>query len=85
MTYEEFHNLLRGLLTKREIAVIQECAFQNYEDAHNHRPKRKEQKQMAYSFIIDFLRNMDITECVRYLKPIGIPLLVAIRLWEGLE
>lgn len=85
MTYKEFHNVLKGMLTEEQIKVIQEFAFQNYEDAHDSRPKRKEQKQIAYGFIIDFIRDMEITECVGCLKPLGIPLLVAIKLWEGLE
>ena len=85
MTYKEFHDILKGLLTEEQITIIQEFAFKNYEDAHGSRPTRKEQKQLAYDFAIDFIHDMDITECVRYLKPLGIPLLVAIKLWEGLE
>ncbi len=85
MTYREFHDMLKGLLTEEQITIIQEFAFQNYEDAHGSRPKRKGQKQLAYNFAIDFIHDMEVTECVGCLKPLGIPLLVAIRLWEGLE
>lgn len=85
MTYKEFHDMLKWWLTEWQIAIIQEFAFQNYEDAHGCRPKRKEEKQIAYGFIIDFLRDMDAAECVGCLKPLGIPLLAAIKLWEGLE
>ena len=85
MTYKKYHDRLIGLLTERQITIIQEIAFQNYEDTHGCRPKRKGEKQIAYEFIIDFLRNMDITECVGYLKPFDIPLLTAINLWNRLE
>lgn len=85
MTYKEFHDILKGYFTEEQITAMQKLAFINYEDAHGYRPVRKEQKQIAYEFIIDFLRDMDVTECVGYLKPVGIPLLVAIRLWNGLE
>ncbi len=85
MTYKKFHEKLIGTLTENQISIMQKIAFTNYEDAHGYRPIRKEQKQIAYDFIIDFLRDMDITECVGYLKPLGIPLLVAIKLWNSLE
>ncbi len=85
MTYKEFHDRLIGILTEEQITTMQKLAFTNYEDAHSYRPIRKEQKQIAYDFIIDFLRNMDITECVGYLKPVGIPLIAAINLWNSLE
>jgi len=85
MIYREFHDIFKNYFTEGQITVIQELAFQNYEDAHGYRPMRKEQKQTAYDFIIDFLRNMDVTECVGYLKPIGIPRLVVINLWNSLE
>jgi len=85
MTYKKFHDRLIGILTEEQITTMQKFAFQNYEDAHGYRPIRKEQKQIAYDFIIDFLRNMDVTECVGYLKPLGIPLIAAINLWNSLE
>lgn len=85
MTYKKFHDILKQFMTEREIAIIQEFAFQNYEDAHGYRPKQKMQKMIAYDFIIDFMRDMNITECVEYLKPLGIPLINAITLWYGLE
>jgi len=85
MTYREFHDIFKNYFTEGQITAIQELAFTNYEDAHGYRPMRKEQKQTAYDFIIDFLRNMDVTECVGYLKPLGIPLIAAINLWNGLE
>ena len=85
MTYEKFHDRLIGQLTERQIRTMQRIAFQNYEDAHGYRPKRKEEKMLAYDFLIDYLRDMDVTECVGYLKPFGIPLVVAITLWNGLE
>ncbi len=85
MTYKEFHDIFKNHFTEEQITTIQKFAFTNYEDAHGYRPIRKAQKQIAYDFIIDFLRNMDVTECVGYLKPLGIPLLVAINLWNNLE
>lgn len=85
MTYGKLHGILRGLLTESQIQTVQELAFQNYEDAHGYRPKRKEEKQLAYDFIIDFIRDMEVTECVGYLKPMGIPLITAVNLWHGLE
>ena len=85
MTYEKFHDTLIGQLTERQIRTMQRIAFQNYEDTHGYRPKRKEEKMLAYDFLIDYLRDMDVTECVGYLKPFGIPLVVAITLWNGLE
>lgn len=85
MTYREFHDILKRHLTELQITTIQKVAFKNYEDAHGYKPKRKEQKQLAYDFMIDFICNMDVTECVRYLKPFGIPLITAITLWHGLE
>lgn len=85
MTYKQFHDRLKWSLTEHQIAVIQEYAFQNYEDAHGRKPKKKEEKQMAYGFTVDFLRDMNVTECVKCLKPIGIPLLTAIKLWDTLE
>lgn len=77
--------MLNQWLTEKEIAVIQESAFQNYEDTHGYRPRRKNQKHIAYDFMIDFLRNMELTECIGYLRPLGIPLIKAITLWNGLE
>lgn len=85
MTYKEFHDILIGFLTELQITVIQEFAFQNYEDTHSTRPKRKTEKQLAYDFIIDFLRDIDVIECVGCLKPLGIPLIAAVNLWHGLE
>ena len=85
MTYKKFHDKLIRMLTEKQIAVIQAIAFQNYKDAHGYMPESKGEKQLAYDFIIDFLRNMEITECVGYLKPLGIPLITAIALWNGLE
>ena len=85
MEYKEFHNILKRVLTERETAIIQEFAFQNYEDAHGYSPRREDQKQIAYDFMIDFLRNMEVTECVGCLKPLGMPLVTAITLWHGLE
>lgn len=85
MTYKEFHDILKWSLTENQIAIIQEFAFQNYEDSHGCKPKRKEEKQLAYDFTIDFIRNMNITECVGCLKPLGIPLITAVNLWHGLE
>ena len=70
---------------KREIAIIQEFAFQSNEDAHGYSPRWEDQKQIAYDFMIDFLRNMEVTECVGCLKPLGIPLVTAIKFWHGLE
>lgn len=85
MTHKKFHDMLRLYLTEAQITAIQELAFQNYEDAHDYRPKRKEEKQLAYDFAIDLIRGMTVTECVGYLKPMGIPLITAIILWHGLE
>lgn len=85
MTYKKFHDILVGSLTENQIAIIQDFAFQNYEDAHGHRPDQKTEKQMAYDFTINFIRNMNITECVRCLKPLGIPLTTAVNLWHVLE
>ncbi len=85
MTYKKFHDRLIGILTEEQITTMQKLAFTNYEDAHGYRPVQKGQKQIAYDFIIDFLRNMGVTECVGCLKPLGIPLLVAINLWNSLE
>lgn len=85
MTYKKFHDIFKNYLSEEQITTLQKFAFTNYEDAHRYRPMRKEQKQIAYDFIIDFLRNMDITECVGYLKPLGIPLNATINLWNSLE
>lgn len=85
MTYKKFHDMFRLYLTEAQITAIQESAFQNYEDAHGYRPKRKEEKQLAYDFAVDFIRDMMVTECVGYLKPMGIPLTTAVNLWHGLE
>lgn len=85
MTYKEFHDILKWSLTENQIAIIQDFAFQNYEDAHGCRPGRKEEKQLAYGFTIDFIRSMNVTECVGCLKPLGIPLIAAVNLWHGLE
>ena len=85
MTYKEFHDLLKGMLTESQIGIVQNVALQNYEDAHGHKAMSKGEKMLAYEFMVDFLRDMDVTECVGYLKPLGIPLITAIRLWEGLE
>ena len=85
MTYKQFHDRLKWSLTEHQIAAIQEYAFQNYEDAHGRKPEKKEERQMAYGFTVDFLRDMNVTECVRCLKPVGIPLLTAIKLWDTLE
>lgn len=84
MTYKEFHHKLMGLLTERQIAAVQKMALQNYEDAHGHRARNKGEKMLAYGFMIDFMRDMDITEFVRYLSPLGIPLGAAVNLWHGL-
>ena len=46
---------------------------------------QKTEKPMAYDFTINFIRNMNITECVRCLKPLGIPLTTAVNLWHVLE
>jgi len=85
MTYKEFHDILKGYFTEEQIVAMQKFAFTNYEDAHGYRPIRKEQKQIAYGFIIDFLRDMDVTDCVGCLKPLGIPLIATINLWNSLE
>ncbi len=85
MTYKEFHDIFKKHFTEEQITAMQKFAFTNYEDAHGYRPIRKGQKQIAYEFIIDFLRNMEVTECVGYLKPLGIPLITAINLWSSLE
>lgn len=85
MTYKEFHDCLKWALSEWEITAIQEYAFQNYEEAHGRRPEKKEEKQLAYDFITDYLRGMEIAECTGCLKPLGIPLMSAARLWHGLE
>lgn len=85
MTYKEFHDKLIEFLTERQIDAVQKKALQNYEDAHGHKAMSKGEKMLAYDFMIDFIRDMDITECVRYLRPLGIPLITVIRLWEGME
>ena len=72
-------------MTEREIAFMQGIAFLNYEEGHGRRPKLKGEKMLAYDFIIGFIRDMNVSECVGYLKPFGIPLIVAVNLWHGLE
>lgn len=85
MTYKKFHDVFKNYLTEKQIIILQKYAFTNYEETHGYKPMRREQKQIAYGFIIDFLRNMNVTECIAYLKPIGIPLITAINLWNSLE
>jgi len=85
MTYKEFHDIFKNRLTEKQISNLQKFAFQNYEDAHGYRPVRKEQKQFAYDFTIDFLRSMGVAECVGHPNPLAIPLITAINLWNSLE
>ena len=83
--FKEFHDIFKGHFTRREILDMQKVAFQNYEDAHGHKPIRKDQKEIAYSFIRDLLYNMEVCECVDYLKSFGISESNAIKFWESLE
>ena len=85
MTYSKFHDRLMGLLTERQITALQKMALQNYEDAHGCKARSKGEKMLAYDFMVDFIRDMEVVECVRYLRPLRIPLITVIRLWEGLE
>lgn len=56
MTYKEFHDNLIGEATDRQIAVLQEVAFMKYESVHGYRPKRKEEKRIAYSMLYEKLK-----------------------------
>lgn len=85
MTYKEYHDIFKDYFTERQIAAMQELAFANYEDAHGYRPMRKEQKQIAYDFIINFLRDMDAGECIEYLKPLGMRQCAIVELWDSLD
>jgi hypothetical protein len=72
MGYKEFRDKLERFMDGKQIAAMQETAFEYYEDAHGYRPKRKNQKQFAYQFVWEQLQSMSINECIEYMGKFGV-------------
>ncbi len=86
MTYPEFYNLFKDYFTGGQIAEIQRIAFKEYTDGHGYYPRRKEQKQFAYSFVHDFLYDMlDAEDCYEYLKSTGASKEIIEAFWKSLD
>ena len=86
MNYQEFYNLFKYYFTGCQIATIQRIAFQEYKDAHGYYPMRKEQKQVAYGFVHDFMYNMlDPEECCEYLRSTGASKENIVAFWKSLD
>jgi hypothetical protein len=85
MTYTDFYNMLNPYLTNFQIALVQDTAFQYYEDAHGYRPMRKKQKQFAYGFIQEFFYGIEIDECIEFLGRYGVPKIKSIEFWQSLD
>lgn len=87
MKYTDFYNLLEKYFTGREIAGIQQIAYKEYYDAHGYLPKRKVQKQCAYAFLVDFIRNniVDAEDCYNYLRSAGVARVNIEKFWASLN
>lgn len=87
MTYTKFYSLLSKYFTNSEIAKIQEIAFKEYKDAHGYRPMRKNQKQCAYGFLIDFIYSeiVNCLDCYEYLKYTGVSFDSVKEFWKSLD
>jgi hypothetical protein len=84
MRYMEFYNTFQKYLTNNQIAQLQETAFKFYKDAHGYKPRRKSQKQFAYSFVVETLNMMDWEEFKYFLDSYGVPNYAISELYDTL-
>ena len=87
MTYPEFYNVFKDYFTGSQIAKIQQIAFKEYTYGHGYYPLRKEQKQLAYSFVYDLIYNdiIDAEDCYEYLKSAGVSKETVEAFWKSLD
>lgn len=85
LSYTDFRDMFKSLLSGNQLANLQDTAFTMYADENGYLPARKEQKQKAYGRIKHLFDVMEMEDYIEFLGLYRIPEYKAIKFYETIK